>query len=261
LFTPHAWSFLAEGSLMRSASRRWERFGARWTTVNLCVSHSEQTQGERVGVRGTYRVVPNAVDLDAFRAAGPGERDEVRTRLGLAPGPLAVCVGRLAPQKGQDLLLDLWSDVQGRVPGAELLLVGDGPDRATLEQRGVGGVRFVGRTDDVRAFLVAADVIVQPSRWEGQSLTTLEAMACARTVVATAAEGMAEAIGTDGSAGGAVVPLGDGAALADAIVVRLLDPELAAQEGRRARERAEQHGLDRWGDAIAGATIDALEGR
>lgn len=264
IFTPHAWSFLAEGRAMRWGSRVWERFGARWSTVTLCVSAAEQARGEDVGVRSRYRVVPNAVDLGAFTPATIEERGAIRSRLGLGVEPVAVCIGRLAPQKGQDLLLEAWPDVRRRVPDAVLVLVGEGPDHDTLRGMADASVRFLGHRSDVRDWIVASDVVVQPSRWEagsglGQSLATLEAMACARSVVTTAVEGMDDPSGEDTTSVGALVALGDTAALADAVARRLEDPELAAAEGARARERVEGLGFDRWGDAIAEVALDLVD--
>jgi len=263
IFTPHAWSFLAEGPLMRWAARRWERFAARWTSVTLCVSAAEQARGKGAGVRSEYRVVPNAVDLDAFTPASAEERQAIRARLGVE-APMAVCIGRLAPQKGQDLLLDAWPEVRRRVPPAELALIGDGPDRHELESRAADGARFLGHRNDVREWMIAADVVVQPARWEagsgvGQSLATLEAMACGRSVITTAVAGIDDdALGEGASSFGALVPLGDVDALAEAIARRLEDPAYAAAEGARARARVEELGFDRWGTAIADVTLEVL---
>ena len=90
-----------------------------------------------------------------------------------------VCLGRLSTQKGQDVLLRAWPSVQ--VPGAQAVLVGDGPEEEALRELAAGDatVRFAGgvpRAEAVR-FLAAADVVVVPSRWEGMALVPLEAMA------------------------------------------------------------------------------------
>ena len=82
--------------------------------------------------------------------------------------------------------------MRARVPEAQLLLVGDGPDRRALERLadGLAGVAFAGARTDVPTWLAAADVVVVPSRWEGMALVPLEAMACARSVVATDVNGV-----------------------------------------------------------------------
>ena len=116
------------------------------------------------------------------------------------------------------------------------MLVGDGPDEESLRSNAGPRVHLVGKRADVADWLAAADVVAFPSRWEGMSLGMLEAMAIGRSVVATDVGGAEEALGGEA---GAVVPPGDAAALASAIVERLRDPARTAAEGRAARERAE----------------------
>ena len=236
VFQPHAWSFEAvEGAQARGALA-WERFAVRWADAVVCVSEAERRRGEEHGVRASYAVVPNGVDLDALVEADPEERAAARRRLALEEAPLVVCVGRLSRQKGQDVLLEAWPAVSARVPGATLALVGDGPEAERLRDLAPEGVLFAGPRDDVPDWLAAADVVAAPSRWEGMSIALLEALARGRSVVASDTTGAAEAIGDDA---GAVVPVGDAGALADALADRLLDPERTSGEGRAARARAE----------------------
>ena len=185
----------------------------------MCVSEAERQHGVEHGISADWRVVLNGVDLDAFSQASPEERGRARERLELPTvGPLAVCVGRLMHQKGQDVLLEAWPSVVDQVEGAQLALVGSGPEEEQLRSRAPKSVQFAGERIDVRDWLAAADVVVVPSRWEGMSLGLLEALARGRSVVATDVAGSAEAIGDDA---GAVVPIGDRPALAAAIAARL----------------------------------------
>lgn len=238
VYQPHGWSFLAGNGPLRAAALRWERWATTWTDELVCVSEAERQLGEAAGIRVRTSVVPNGVDLDTWQPRWPEDRAEARTRLGLPDAPLAVCVGRLARQKGQRHLVAAWSAVRAALPGAELVLVGDGPDRADLERSAgsTAGIRFVGSRSDVGDWLTAADVVVVPSLWEGMALVPLEAMATARSVVVTNVTGMAESVP---EAAGAIVPPGDPAALADAIVQRLADPERADDEGRQGRAHVE----------------------
>src|SRR5262245_43162469 len=229
IFQPHAWSFEAVGGPLRAAAAAWERRGARWATVIVCVSEAERLRGQEHGIRASWLVVPNGVDLETYSEASNDERTAARSKLELGDGPLVVCVGRLSRQKGQDVLLDAWPAVLARVGGAQLVLVGDGPEGKELRRRAGDGVRLVGHRDDVDEWLAAADVVALPSRWEGMSLGMLEAMARGRSIVATGVAGALEALDDDA---GAVVPPEDPVALADAIAVRLLDPDEAAAEGR-----------------------------
>jgi glycosyltransferase involved in cell wall biosynthesis len=239
VFQPHAWSFLAVGGVVGRVTLGWERFAARWADVVLCVSEDERRIGVEAGIRpGRFRVVEHGVDLGRWPRLGAGAREAARARLGLGSGPVAVCVGRLHRQKGQAVLLDVWPSVRERVAGAVLVLVGDGPDRPELEARAVEGVRLAGPSDDVAGWLAAADLVVQPSRWEGFPLSVLEALACSRTVVFTDAPGIRD-LAKLGF--GRMVPPGDPVALRDAIVERLADGKLADAEGRAGREWVERH--------------------
>lgn len=239
IFQPHAWSFFAVEGVRRPVTMAWERLGARWADAIVCVSDDERRQGNAAGVPGRWRVVISGVDTEVFK---PAPRQE-------GP-PTAVCLGRIAvAQKGQDLLLDAWRLVD--VPGAELVVVGDGPDRAALEAKAPPGVRFVGHQDDVLPWYQRADVVVQPSRYEGLSLTVLEALSCGKPVVAGDAVGMREVIGDAGQ----VVPVGDIRALAAAITERLKNPKRAAKEGEAARQRVEgSFSRRRWAEEMLGLT-------
>lgn len=253
LFQPHAWSFLAVSGATRMAVLAWERLAVRWTTAVICCSEAELRQGEAHKVRVRSEVVPNAVDVSRFADV---DRAAARRRLGFRSGePVVVCIGRLSHQKGQDVLLAAWPAVRDAVPDARVVLVGDGPDRAALAAQSSDGVQFVGHQPAVEDWLAAADVVAQPSRYEGLALSVLEAMAAGRSIVATDVEGMREAIGQ----GGAIVPPGDAKALAAAITERLIDPERADAEGRAGRERAARsHDLRGWGERIAEVTLDVV---
>lgn len=239
VFQPHAWSFLAVEGRQAALAARWERTGARWAQAVAVVSQDERAAGEQAAVSARWVHLPNGVDLAARPVASQEDRAAARRALGLPPGPLAVCVGRLCRQKGQDLLVRGWPRVAAAVPGAALVLVGDGPDAAGLAARTPHGVTLVGAVDDADPWLRAADVVVLPSRWEaGLSLVAMEAMALGRSVVSTCVAGAAEGIGDDA---GAVVPVDDEDAVVQALVARLGDPTLTAAEGSAGRRRVEEH--------------------
>ncbi|MEU3945613.1 glycosyltransferase [Streptomyces sp. NPDC029526] len=148
--------------------------------------------------------------------------------------PLVVCVGRLCPQKGQDLLVRAWDTVLRRVPGARLVLVGDGPDRDRLRVLAPESVSFAGAVADPVPWYRAADLVVLPSRWEGMALAPLEAMACGRPVVLSDVDGARESL-PPSLAPHCLVPPRDPAALAAAVTALLLDPPLRASLGERGR--------------------------
>jgi glycosyltransferase involved in cell wall biosynthesis len=187
-------------------------------------------------------VVPNAVDTEVF-APDAGKREAARSALGLPSTALVgICVGRLTPQKGQDLLLNAFVEVRRTVPSSRLLLVGDGAHRAEYEELsrrlGLGdAVQFLGVRADVPELLRAADLLVLPSRHEGFGLVLAEAMACGTPVVA-ARIGPVPEIVDDGETGRLFAPE-DTKGLAAAVRDLLVDPEMRRRLGARGRREAE----------------------
>jgi glycosyltransferase involved in cell wall biosynthesis len=232
IFVPHAWSFEAVHGPMAAAARAWEVFAGRWTDVVVCVSEDERARGRAVGVSAPMATIPNGVDVQALH---PVPAADARSRLDLPDVPTVVCVGRLAKQKGQDLLLTAWPAVRAAVPEARLVLVGDGPERAALTAAAPDGVHFAGARDDAADFLAAADVVALPSRWESTPLVSLEAMAMGRPVVAFAVDGVRAAFGDTG----VVLEPGDVPGFAAALTDLLEQPGKAAAAGHAVRQRAE----------------------
>ncbi|MGF1432067.1 glycosyltransferase [Kitasatospora sp. LaBMicrA B282] len=244
VFQPHAWSFAAATGALATASTRWEQYATRWATSVLCVSEQERRDGEAAGVGAPYEVIPNGVDLDHHT---PAERRAARLSLGLdLSEPLAVCVGRLCRQKGQDVLLASWPAVLRRVPSARLALVGGGPDAQALAAQARAlpepyRVHLAGEVADPRPWLAAADLVVLPSRWEGMALAPLEAMAMARPVILSEVPGAREQLPPE-EREGALVPAEDPAALTHALAAALADPLECARRGAAARSWvAERH--------------------
>ncbi|MCO1658245.1 glycosyltransferase [Pseudonocardia humida] len=240
IFQPHMWSFQVAGGALGRASLAWERWAAaRWTTRLLCVGDDELAVARANGIGQAAVVVPNGVDTDALV---PADRTDTRRELGLADAPTVVCVGRLAEQKGQDLLLRAWPTVLAQVPDARLELVGSGPAehgwRAGEAMAAHPSVHWAGGTDRPGRWYAAADVVALPSRAEGLALVPLEAMASARPVVAFDVGGVRQSLGEGADAAGAVVTPGDVESLAKELAARLIDPATAQAEGRRGRARA-----------------------
>ncbi|HWP21004.1 MAG TPA: glycosyltransferase [Burkholderiaceae bacterium] len=141
---------------------------------------------------GKVRLIPNAVDTERFLRVG---RDEALRRELCGDRPLAgIYVGRLAPEKGLELLLEGWARVFGARRDASLILVGDGRLRDTLAGRaralGIADqVHFVGPSDAVERYLAVADFGVLTSLSEGLSNTLLEYMASGLPVVGSRVSG------------------------------------------------------------------------
>lgn len=229
LFQPHGWSWLAVPDRMKRATLAWERAAAGWTTLFVCVGPGEVQRARECGLHGRYTVVPNGVDLRRFLPAGQADRQAARRRLGINPQtPLAACVGRVTRQKGQDLLITAWPTVLAHRADARLVIIGAGDLRQALKCQAPPSVEFQDPVRDVWPWYAASDVVVLPSRWEGLSLTLLEALASGRPVVASDISGIAEATPVGA---GALVPPDDPAALAQQIVCRFDDPERARSEG------------------------------
>ncbi|MFD8145304.1 glycosyltransferase family 4 protein [Streptomyces sp. NPDC059708] len=266
VFQPHAWSFDAVGGTTAALALRWERAGARWADRVLCVSEAERRAGESEGIAARWAVIRNGVDLTRFRPghADPArDRAEARAELPLPAalqggGPLAVCVGRLCPQKGQDVLLRAWPEVSATVPGARLALVGDGPDAERLRRAAPPGVHFAGAAADIRPWLRAADLVVLPSRWEGMALAPLEAMACGRPVLVSDVSGARESL-PSGHGRLCLVPPEDPTALAKALGRLLAEPRLLTELGEQAHQHARtEFDVRRTTDAVTGLYHELL---
>lgn len=254
VFQPHAWSFDAVTGVVGRGARRWERWATRWTHLIVCVGEREAAIGREAGIRGRYRIVANRVAVDEWSGTG---RSEARARLGLPPeAPIAVCVGRVCHQKGQDVLVDAWRRVLPNAPGATLHLVGECQDETVV---GPGsGVVLTGPADP-HPWYAAADVVVLPSRWEGMPLVALEAQASGRVVIATTAAAATDCLA---AADDEVAPE-DPQALAAALGRRLtdIDATRAAEASIRAaaRRRASVRDLpgelaDLYQGVVAGGT-------
>jgi glycosyltransferase involved in cell wall biosynthesis len=150
---------------------------------------------EQYGVESCrVHVIPPGVDLERF---SPGDPSEARLRLGLpSTGRIVVCVRRLVPRMGIEMLLEAWAMKRDGL----LLVIGDGGERERLESaaRRLGsGVRFLGVVDDadLPRYYRAADVSVVPStELEGFGLVALESLACGTPVVVTNVGGLPESV-------------------------------------------------------------------
>jgi glycosyltransferase involved in cell wall biosynthesis len=153
-------------------------------------------------------------------------------------------VAKFLEQKGHRILLDALPPVLADHSELHVLLAGEGPLRAQLEQQAAtdgmaARVHFLGNRRDLPRILAASDLFVLPSLWEGLPMALLEAMASRLPVVATNVSGSREVL-ADGDAGILASP-GDPRALTAAIAGLLSDPARAAAMGQVGRERVELH--------------------
>jgi glycosyltransferase involved in cell wall biosynthesis len=207
-----------------------------WQTGTLARSVLDQ-------VLGAQRTEPRIV---AIPNGVPVPEVAWQSRRGWSGVPCAVFVGRLASEKGLNTLVDAWPLVCAKFPGAQLMLVGEGPERPSLEGRAQkhglslgehGAINFRGPVGDPTGLLRRADVFILPSREEGMSVALLEAMALGMPVLASSIPGNLQLI-RDGEHGYLFSP-NDPIRLARAINELWADPAQAASLGRAARKRVE----------------------
>lgn len=148
--------------------------------------------------------VPLGVDLQRFHPSRRGRMREVRERLNLPGEPLVLYAGRIAGEKGLDLVLEAWREVERRSP-ATLVLVGSGPSEERYRSRAGGArIRWLPYQNDREAFadlLAAADLYLAPGPNETFGLSVLEAMASGVPVVSVDAGGGAELVRRAGAGG------------------------------------------------------------
>jgi glycosyltransferase involved in cell wall biosynthesis len=184
-------------------------------------------------------VIYNGVDVGVGARGAPRR---IRQELGISPDALVVgSVGRLDPVKDLRTLVFATAQLRRSHP-TELVIIGDGPERAHLEaaaaERGLErAVHFLGYRSDAREWLAGCDVYVNSSVSEGVSLTILEAMTAGLPVIATSVGGTPEILD---STCGMLVPPRDPQAIADALLQLAREPQRRVQLGRAARRRVEE---------------------
>jgi N-acetyl-alpha-D-glucosaminyl L-malate synthase BshA len=189
--------------------------------------------------RERIEIIQNGIDLQRYEQ--PADKCQVKQRLGLAIDRRYVAaIARFHPVKDHQTLIRAFARVCSQIADVDLLLVGDGPQRADLERLvsdlGLGGrVRFLGVRLDVPEILRASDIFALSSLSEAASITLLEAMATGRPVVVTEVGGNPEIVRQNQE--GLLVPRGDSEAMASAMSALLQDPGLARTMGQRGAER------------------------
>jgi glycosyltransferase involved in cell wall biosynthesis len=217
------------------AFRYVERTLARRASRIIAITHAlARFQIERVGLpREKVEVIPYGLDSPPS-AWGENPADDVPDDARVL---LAVC--RLEPQKGIDVAIRALPEVVARHPAARLVVLGEGPQRAELEElaRSLGApVHLFGRVPDVAAWLRRAELLVHPVRWEGFGLALLEGMLASLPVVASRVSSTPEIV-VDGETGILVEP--ENASRLAAALNRVLDHPDDYGAAGRARARQE----------------------
>jgi phosphatidylinositol alpha-1,6-mannosyltransferase len=234
------WSMLP---LARTALRR---IGTGTDTVTYVSRYTRRRFASAFGPRAALEHLPPGVDTDRF-APDEVARAAMRARYGLGNRPVVVCLSRLVPRKGQDMLIRALPAIRERVPGAALVIVGGGPYRSSLHRL----AHSFGVSDDVvftdgvpgeelPAHHAMADVFAMPCRTrgagldvEGLGIVYLEASACGVPVVAGRSGGAPETVLERET--GLVVDGWDVGDIAAAVGDLLADPDRAAQMGAAGR--------------------------
>jgi len=220
------------GDLLTPAQGRAQQAVFRWCDKIVCNSRAAADRLVSAGLPAAkIEVIGNGLGPECFTPAGPA--------IPRRPGVLSVgMIARMNLRaKNHAELLRAVASLQGRFPGVELLLAGDGPLRPELEREaaslGLGEkVRFLGDRRDITAVLASTDVTVMPSGSESLSNAILESMAAGVPVVATRVGGNPELIAQDR---GLLVPPNDVAALATALRRLLEDANLRRHFGENGR--------------------------
>ena len=194
---------------------------------------------------GNIRIIPNGVGPDDFYPQPP--KDDYINRLKLNRGPVLLCVGAFYHRKRVYNLFHALKRIRTVIPDTRLLIIGSGrgyDERYKRYCRQLGldnSVLFLGRVDNrqLRDYYNLADIIIIPSSYEGMPIVLLEAMACARAVVATNVSGHPDVI--EHGRNGILVPKDNIEALSRHITELLRNPSLRESIGRQARSDMERH--------------------
>jgi len=219
------------------------------STRSICVSHAtiDQARKHRLVPLNKLVTICNGIDPADFIASNSSTRESMRHELGISRETLVIGnTGRLGPQKDNQTLIRAMIHLKALLPRKPfvLMLAGDGPDQQMLE----GIVHSLGITDQVRllgffrdipAFLAASDIFVSPSLWEGLSISLMEAMAAAKSIVASSIPPNAELIEHEVS--GLLVRPKSPEQVAEAIARFVQDPGLAQRCAKAARHRVLEH--------------------
>jgi glycosyltransferase involved in cell wall biosynthesis len=231
----------------------------------VCVSQAlaEQAGKKRRGRRAPI-VIPNAALFLAEKdVASPVDRRSLRRALGLPENAALVCtLGRLSAEKGHRYLLQCLPGLVSRISNLRIVLLGEGRERSRLEAQLVRSgmqnyVIFAGFRNDVRPWIQACDVIVNPSLTEGMPNVLLEAMALGTAVVATRVGGVPDLI--EDRESGLLVPPSNASALANAICDLFADPAEALRLSRNAQARVQEYAPARQCQRLLELYAKALE--
>lgn len=207
------------------------------------------------GFAGDVQLFPNPVDLSAFQKSdGVAFRQEFDIPL---TAPLVMYLGRLAPEKNLEVMIEAFTLARKRLPELRLLVVGDGPSRAELQARAKAGVTFTGPIPYTRVpeALAAASVFLTASTSEVLPMSMIEALAAGTPLVAARSPAALDLI-QDGLNGTVREPISDALA---AGLLEILAPERLVEMQEAARASAEQYDLKARAAALEQVYAEVIE--
>jgi glycosyltransferase involved in cell wall biosynthesis len=187
------------------------------------------------------RFIGNGVDTEIFRPVA--KTDYLHSIVNIVPGTLLVgYIGRLSPEKGPEVFVQVADKVHEKLPNCHFVLIGEGPMREKLETEienlGLGDyIHFAGLQSDMSQVYASLDLAVSTSYSEGMPLAIIEAMASGLAVVATNVGGVSDIVEVGGT--GLLHSVGDLNGLAKSIVALMSDEAMRAAMGKEARTRVE----------------------
>ncbi len=240
----------------------------KWAYRVMILNDEMREEGMAEGFRSEQlHWMPNPVDTDQFAPCPPEERGRLRARLGLPPDvPVVLYLGRLAPEKSLEYLVEAFAKVLTRVPRSVLAFVGDGASRSDLEaQVGRLGLpaanfRFAGMVTPVEVpfWLQASDIYTLVSFHEGFPCALLEAMSAGLASVVTDIPANRQLV--DHGTHGLLAPAGDAEAIGDAILALIEDPASRQHMGSAARQRVlDNYSLDKIADRYEDLFHEAVQ--
>lgn len=248
IYTAHGFHFYRGGPRLRGlAFRLLEQLAGRWTDYLVVINREDEQAARRMLSAERVRFMPGiGVDLDRYAPAAVSESDVSRVQRELALGPagrLFLMIAEFIPRKRHRDVLAAFARLAR--PDARLAFAGTGPLVDDMKRRaaelGIADrVHFLGVRRDIPALVRASVAVLLPSEQEGLPRSAMESMSLGVPVVGSRIRGTADLL--EGG-GGVLVPVGDLAALTDALA-RILDhPEEAREMGRRGRERVASYDL------------------
>ena len=227
--------------IYEALERAWRRITD--ITIAVCEADRQWMLAKGWGKPASVVTVYNGLDWQEWEPRQM-TREKARERLGWPRSvPVILQVGRLDAQKAPQDFVRMMQHLHTQRPDARGFLAGDGPLRAEVEamtrQYGLEHViTLLGQRQDVPLLLAAADVVTLTSYWEGLPYSLLEAGAMARPAVATAVNGVPEVI--QHGVTGLLVPAGEPAAMAQAVLTLLNDPARAGAMGLAAQRQVRE---------------------